>query len=323
MMKHKSIFTIILLASILSIAFKTDNTYTSYCNSHFQFCIDYPKDFTAQGEAGNGDGQVFLFKAKQTRIPAYSLTSVHGQNYTNKVIDQLQGIWIREGQGDTSLIIINGNKLEFNYKGSRNWDPPHTINITNKIPELPGSIYDCGFIELVSAFDSLHYKILELTDSMMRLTKYSISKSAFTADDGKPTTYIDALTLHYRKTKGLPKGYNLKASVFGTWWDEATGITLKADSIFSIAYSKDNFVYSTCGKFSFNRDYFVLKDIRDKKQTMHPIDCDDLKKSAIEERWGVLKIKHLLFDANNEIHLYYGSLGLWLKETHMTLTKMR
>ncbi|MBA3683424.1 MAG: hypothetical protein H0W73_20000 [Bacteroidetes bacterium] len=244
----------------------------------------------------------------------------YSQNCKEQTIEYLQGIWIAEGRQDTALVIINDQKLEFNFKGFRNWDDPKTINIKNQIPELPDSIYACKFVELVSAVDTLHYKILALTDSTMILTKYSISKNSFFSEGEKPIKYIDKVTFHYRKTKGLPKGYNLRASVFGTWYDEATKIILKPDSTFSITFTKSICFYSTCGKFKLNGTNFVLKDVRDKKWIIHPIDCDAPEVTIIKSD---LKIKHLLFDENNEIHLYYNWLGLWLKESHMILTKMR
>lgn len=35
------------------------NEYKDYCNTRFSFCISYPKNLKGQGEAGNGDGQIF------------------------------------------------------------------------------------------------------------------------------------------------------------------------------------------------------------------------------------------------------------------------
>ena len=259
-----------------------------------------------------------------TSLVFLSLTITYGQNCKEQIINQLRGTWIKEGHVDTALVIIKDEKLEFNYKGARNWNEPYTINITNKIPEISDSISDCKFIELTNSSDTRHYKVLVLTDSIMSLTQYSISKYSFYyAEDRTPLTHVDKVISHYRKTKGLPMGYNFKESVFGTWRDEATTLLLKPDSTFSITFSGLNYEYSTCGKFRFNGNHFVLKDIRDNKQIMSAIACDDLKNSPIKERWGNLENKYLLFNGNNEIHLYYGWLGLWLKETHMMLTKMR
>lgn len=229
----------------------------------------------------------------------FFLTIAHGQNCKKQTIDQLQGIWIREGFADTMLLIIYDRKLEFNLKGARNWNEPYTINIKNKIPQIPDSIDDCKFIELVNVYDTSHYKISRLTDSILSLTKYSIPKTTFFYADDKPLNYSERVTIHYRKTKGLPKNYNFKETICGTWWDENTKLLLKSDSTFSISFSKSNYEYSTSGKFSLKGNAFVLKDLQNKQ------------------------VKHLLFDENNEIHLYYNWLGLELRETHMILTKMR
>ncbi len=42
-----------------------------YCNDRFSFCISYPEGFTGEGEAGNGDGQIFMSKDKEAEIRAY------------------------------------------------------------------------------------------------------------------------------------------------------------------------------------------------------------------------------------------------------------
>jgi hypothetical protein len=44
-----------------------------YCNDRFSFCIKHPTATIPQGEAGNGDGQRFLSKDKQTEIAVYGM----------------------------------------------------------------------------------------------------------------------------------------------------------------------------------------------------------------------------------------------------------
>lgn len=44
---------------------------TKYCNARFQFCMDYPKDFTGKGESANGDGQTFVSKDSKAIILAF------------------------------------------------------------------------------------------------------------------------------------------------------------------------------------------------------------------------------------------------------------
>jgi hypothetical protein len=45
--------------------------YKNYCNARFIFCIDYPADFIGEGEAGNGDGQIFSSKNHGVEIRAF------------------------------------------------------------------------------------------------------------------------------------------------------------------------------------------------------------------------------------------------------------
>ena len=49
----------------------TDRAMQEYCNDRFSFCIQYPENFTGEGESGNGDGQIFLSKDKEAEIRAY------------------------------------------------------------------------------------------------------------------------------------------------------------------------------------------------------------------------------------------------------------
>ena len=44
-----------------------------YCNSRFQFCVDYPGNFKGQGESGSGDGQVFISSDKKAKITVYGM----------------------------------------------------------------------------------------------------------------------------------------------------------------------------------------------------------------------------------------------------------
>jgi hypothetical protein len=57
-----------------------DSDLQEYCNDRFGFCASYPKVFTGQGEAENGDGQVFLANDKQAEIRAYGMLVVEGVN---------------------------------------------------------------------------------------------------------------------------------------------------------------------------------------------------------------------------------------------------
>ncbi len=67
---------LLILLTTICFAFTTGINYENYCNSRFQFCIDYPRDLTSQGEAENGDGQIFLSKDKQTEVRAYGMMAI-------------------------------------------------------------------------------------------------------------------------------------------------------------------------------------------------------------------------------------------------------
>lgn len=63
-MKAYFLTTILLISTFASIAQKN---YTKYCNTRFQFCIDYPSNFAAQPESDNGDGKAFVFEKAEIR----------------------------------------------------------------------------------------------------------------------------------------------------------------------------------------------------------------------------------------------------------------
>ena len=91
-MKHKLIFTTICFALIGCLSFTTNSNYSEYCNSRFQFCIDYPKDLLGQGESENGDGQLFMSKDKQTEVRAYGMMAIEefdklSQQYESAIKD--------------------------------------------------------------------------------------------------------------------------------------------------------------------------------------------------------------------------------------------
>lgn len=50
--------------------------YESYCNSRYNYCIDYPTIMVAQPEAGNGDGRVFLNPKDSATLTVYGTIGV-------------------------------------------------------------------------------------------------------------------------------------------------------------------------------------------------------------------------------------------------------
>lgn len=68
-MKAKICVTSLVLA-VLCLSFST-LTRKQYCNNRFQFCMEYPEDFNAEGESGNGDGQTFSARKGTAKIWTY------------------------------------------------------------------------------------------------------------------------------------------------------------------------------------------------------------------------------------------------------------
>ena len=48
-----------------------NNSFDKYCNYRFSFCVDYPSQFTLNGESENGDGQSFTSVDGLTTISAW------------------------------------------------------------------------------------------------------------------------------------------------------------------------------------------------------------------------------------------------------------
>jgi hypothetical protein len=50
--------------------------YESYCNSRYNYCIDYPTIMVAQPEAGNGDGRVFINPKDSATLTVYGTIGI-------------------------------------------------------------------------------------------------------------------------------------------------------------------------------------------------------------------------------------------------------
>ena len=61
---------------ILIFSFKSSNTFDTYCNTRFDFCIEYPHLFKRQPAPTNGDGLIFLSPDKNTEIRAFGRLAV-------------------------------------------------------------------------------------------------------------------------------------------------------------------------------------------------------------------------------------------------------
>lgn len=57
-------------------SFQPSNDYVSYCNSRFNFCIEYPASFSKQSKPDNEDGLTFLSGDRKTEIKAFGSLAV-------------------------------------------------------------------------------------------------------------------------------------------------------------------------------------------------------------------------------------------------------
>ncbi|PZP51638.1 MAG: hypothetical protein DI598_02735 [Pseudopedobacter saltans] len=62
------------------------SSYQKYCNTRFQFCIEYPSNFKAQPESANGDGCVIISNDGKSEIRTYgSLENEETNNLTQEL----------------------------------------------------------------------------------------------------------------------------------------------------------------------------------------------------------------------------------------------
>jgi len=60
------------MALLSANAFSSELVYKTYVNGRYGFTIDYPDYLIPQGEAANGDGQVFLSKDGEAELRVYA-----------------------------------------------------------------------------------------------------------------------------------------------------------------------------------------------------------------------------------------------------------
>jgi hypothetical protein len=61
---------------LLICSFKSDTGFSSYCNSRFDFCIEYPASFSKQQEPDNQDGLTFLSADRKTEIRTFGSLAI-------------------------------------------------------------------------------------------------------------------------------------------------------------------------------------------------------------------------------------------------------
>ncbi len=71
----KKLFIFLTFCCINSLVFG-QLTYDTYCNSRFDYCVEYPTILTPQPEADNGDGRIFISKNKKVTLFAWGSNSL-------------------------------------------------------------------------------------------------------------------------------------------------------------------------------------------------------------------------------------------------------
>ncbi|MBC3915950.1 hypothetical protein H8L32_00500 [Undibacterium sp. CY18W] len=66
------LYFILPLLACLSFSARADTVYKTYVNQRYGFAIDYPDYLQPQGEAANGDGQVFLSPKRDAELRVYA-----------------------------------------------------------------------------------------------------------------------------------------------------------------------------------------------------------------------------------------------------------
>ncbi len=79
------------LLSSLTFASAQPSGWTRYCNARFAFCLEIPPALVAQGEAPNGDGQVFKSNDSSVTLRAYGSFNALNQTPRQRLEFDSQG----------------------------------------------------------------------------------------------------------------------------------------------------------------------------------------------------------------------------------------
>lgn len=75
-------FFLLLPLCSLSVAVSAETVYQTYVNKRYGYTIDYPDYLLPQGEAANGDGQVFLSANDDAELRVYARACIEGWDTT-------------------------------------------------------------------------------------------------------------------------------------------------------------------------------------------------------------------------------------------------
>ncbi|MDD5273980.1 MAG: hypothetical protein PHU14_14845 [Methylovulum sp.] len=103
-------------AAIVGKPLFAEPTYAIYHNTRFAYSIAYPKEILfPQGEADNGDGQVFLSKATDASLRVY------GSNYDKNIPDDYPSLADAYREGSRGGISENQTKVVTYKQLKNNW----------------------------------------------------------------------------------------------------------------------------------------------------------------------------------------------------------
>jgi hypothetical protein len=96
-------FELIILSTLVSITFGKDaSQFKVYVNRRFTYTISYPYDiFIPQGEAANGDGQIFLSKDRRAVMKVYGSNNSLEQSIDDRFAEEFGD----QPEGDSERII--------------------------------------------------------------------------------------------------------------------------------------------------------------------------------------------------------------------------
>lgn len=100
---------LILATAFLNAPAWADPAYESYCNRKFQFCVDYPKTFTAEGESTSGDGQKFTSGGVEiTAYGTYNLENETPAKTLKSLTKELEKVTYKSAS--KNVVIVSGFK---------------------------------------------------------------------------------------------------------------------------------------------------------------------------------------------------------------------
>jgi len=100
----------ILLSSLpFALAQSTEvSTWKVYCNARFAYCLQYPRTLIAQGEADNGDGQVFRSRDGRVELRAYGSLNALEQTPVQYLKAASQGKRIKYTLEKPGFFVLSG-----------------------------------------------------------------------------------------------------------------------------------------------------------------------------------------------------------------------